>query len=121
MNDRMYFLLGDIVSNLCIGILAGLASLALLQGSLPMLISMLLGMIIGMFIALIVGTFLFIRYFGAMEIMLPTMLTGMLAGMTPTMFMIDLPATVFTCAAIGLVILAITRWANSLLTDKGAI
>jgi hypothetical protein len=115
MNDRLYFFLGDIISNAAVGVMAALASYSLFQGTLPMPIGMLLGMVLGMFIALITGTLIFIRYFGAMEVMLPTMLTGMVAGMIPTMYMLDFQSTLAAGVLSGLCVVVLCNWANSML------
>ena len=80
MEKRLYFLLGDVLSNSAVGILAGLATASLVGTGWPMLIGMLVGMVIGMLVSFL-GPIVFSPLFGAHEIMLPTMLSSMLAGM----------------------------------------
>ena len=80
MQDRTYFLLGDIVSNASVGALAGLAAHWLVNPGWWMLPAMVVAMVLGMVIASVAAV-PFMRWFGAMEVMLPTMLGGMLAGM----------------------------------------
>ena len=46
-----------------------------------MIIATVVGLALGMIIALVVTVTLFLMFFGAMEIMIPNMLTGMVAAM----------------------------------------
>ena len=80
MERRPYFLLGDVLATLFAG--AAIATVAGLStpASWGMLPGMLVGMAIGMILA-VPSAFLFVPFFGAMEVMMPVMLTGMLAGM----------------------------------------
>ena len=85
MDQRPYFAIGDVVSNLSIAVIAALASHALFSPAWSMMAAMLLGMLLGMFIANLCCLLCLMRFFGAMEIMLPGMLTGMLVGMVVSM------------------------------------
>ena len=84
MDNRLYFIVGDLLSALSSGLLAALACAAIFSTSWAMLPAMLIGMIIGMAIATILG-FILLRYFGAMELMVPVMLSGMTSGMFVSM------------------------------------
>ena len=75
-----------------------------------------------MLIAVVGGTFLFMRYFGAMEVMVPSMLGGMLAGMVVGMGAAMMPYALLDAAkqgaAIGICALLFCSYANYLM--KGA-
>jgi len=86
MENRIYFLMGDLFSCMLVAVLTALICTLCFSSSWPMPLlmvgSMLLGMIIALLIAVLAGL---IYFFGAMEIMLPTMFTGMFAGMLGAM------------------------------------
>lgn len=85
MDSRLYFVLGDLVSNILVGALAGWLSALVIGVGWNMLLAMFLAMAIGM----VVGLVLFFPLgaaFGAMEVMLPTMFSGMLSGMVVGMW-----------------------------------
>ncbi len=74
MEKRLYFIFGDMLSNAAIGGLTGLAVAGLVSTGWNMLIGMGIGMLVGMgmsFLALLI----LCPFFGAMEVMLPTMQT----------------------------------------------
>lgn len=81
MDERPYFLFGDVLSNVLVALLTALAVDALFSPGWSMPVAMFLAMLLGMGIASLCCVLLLMRFFGAMEIMLPTMLTGMLVGM----------------------------------------
>lgn len=84
METRPYFVFGDVIANLTVGALVGLACAAAFDPGWNMIIAMLVGMAIGM--ALSVPALLgFVALFGAMEVMVPAMTTGMVAGMVVSM------------------------------------
>ncbi len=85
MEQRIYFLLGDLTANISTGALAA-AVCAWLLSDLPMWLSMPVSMLIGMAIGMVLLYALFLRLFGAMEPMLQTMTTGMFAGMLAVMY-----------------------------------
>jgi hypothetical protein len=76
----MYFIAGDVLSNVVMGMVAAWLSVAVVEPSWSMSAGMLAGMLAGMASGLVV-TPLFVALFGAMEVMLPVMLTAMLSGM----------------------------------------
>ena len=86
MDHRLYFIFGDLISNISVGILLALCA-ALLVGTgwnmvIAMVVMMLFGMVLGLFLSLALGIL-----FGAMEIMVPVMLTGMFSGMFSGMWL----------------------------------
>jgi len=80
MERRLYFVIGDLLAASSAGAVAGLAAAGAVGEGWNMLVAMLLGMGVGMAVALPTA-FVFMPFFGAMEVMLPVMLAGMLSGM----------------------------------------
>ena len=78
--DRFYFLLGDVAANVLVGALVGVVCAAIVSPGWNMFVSMLGCMVLGMLLASLLAVPL-MRWFGAMEVMVPTMLGGMLSGM----------------------------------------
>ncbi len=112
MDHRLYFVIGDLISNVVAGILIAFCA-ALLIGTnwnmfLAMFVMMVLGMLLCIFLSLALGIL-----FGAMEIMVPVMLTGMFSGMFSAMWlaMMDVAAVqlVFIGALTGVVVTS-TIW-----------
>jgi hypothetical protein len=77
---RIYFIAGDVLSNVVMGVAAAWTAAAVVAPSWPMPAGMLAGMLAGMGPGLVL-TPLCVALFGAMEVMLPVMLTAMLSGM----------------------------------------
>ena len=86
MENRPYFIVGDLAANLSVGILSAIACAALFSSASNMFFAMIVGMLVGMILAMVLGAALFFRYFGAMEVMIPTSLTGMISGMIVSMW-----------------------------------
>ncbi len=82
MEDRPYFVFGDLVANT--GAVVGELCALVFSPAWNMLVAMLVGMAIGMILSLPLALGLG-ALFGAMEIMLPVMTTGMVAGMVVSM------------------------------------
>jgi len=84
LETRPYFLVGDLLANVTVGALVGVASAAVFDPGWNMILAMLAGMALGMVLSLpsLLG---FVALFGAMEIMVPAMTTGMVAGMVVSM------------------------------------
>ncbi|MGB1881987.1 MAG: hypothetical protein ACPHTD_14830 [Gammaproteobacteria bacterium] len=122
MSDRLYFLCGDLASNLVTGMLAGWVCTLVPVSYGGMLLAMLLGMALGMAVALL-SAFPLMRYFGAMEVMIPVMLSGMQAGMLVGMAsgMMTVPAALalFLGAVAGLGSLAFCTVADRILRQAG--
>ena len=81
MPKRWYFIFGDLLSGILVGIAAALCCNALIDSQWSMLPAMLIAMLMGMFVSMLMALLLLMRFFGAMEVMIPTMLAGMYAGM----------------------------------------
>lgn len=100
MDSRLYFVLGDLFSNILVGVVAGwLAALVVGEGwnmFLAMVLAMVIGMAVGTILWLPLGTL-----FGAMEVMLPTMFGGMLSGMVVGMWAAMAPVGGFAAALVG--------------------
>jgi hypothetical protein len=90
VDSRLYYVLGDMLINLLIGMVAALAAWAIVGPGwnmwLAMAVMMPLGMVIGMLIYFPLGSRL-----GAMEAMIPSMYTGMWAGMVVGMMEAMMP------------------------------
>ena len=80
MERRFYFVVGDLLAVSTAGAVAGLAACGAIAEGWNMILAMLVGMVIGMLVATPTA-FLFMPFFGAMEVMMPVMLAGMLSGM----------------------------------------
>lgn len=121
MPDRFYFLLGDLFSNAVVGAAAARVVLLVVDTDWGMFIAMVVAMILGMAMAVILSLPL-MRWFGAMEVMVPTMLGGMLAGMAVGMWAAMMPvgvgAGVAVGAGVGIIALLFCSYADYLL--KGA-
>ncbi len=100
MDSRLYFVMGDLASNVLIGLIVGWLCAALVGVGWNMLLTMLFTMAIGM----VVGTLMWFPLgilFGAMELMLPTMLSGMVSGMVVGMWSTMEPLGGYEAATIG--------------------
>ncbi len=80
MEKRLSFVVGDILVNAVAGIAAALSAQALVPAAWHPIAAMLLGTCVGAVSASFVAL-LFMPFLGAFEVMLPAMLTGMIAGM----------------------------------------
>jgi len=122
METRPYFLLGDLFVNSAVGALVGLTCAALLDPSWNMWLGMFVGMAMGMAMALVLSLAVFALLFGAMEVMVPAMLTGMIAGMVVGMAAPMTPVSLSEGARwgalLGLVCLAVTYAANTVLRKQ---
>ena len=102
MDSRLYFVLGDLFSNLLVAILAGWLCSLLIPAGWNMFLAMLVAMVIGMAVGL--GLFFPLGVaFGAMEVMLPTMFTGMFSGMVVGMWAAMMPLGGLQAVAAGAV------------------
>ncbi len=80
MDTRLFFVLGDLLANVAGGAVVGWLVWLLIPAGWNMWLAMVLAMALGMLFAFV----LFIPFsvvLGAMEVMVPLMLTGMAAGM----------------------------------------
>ena len=100
MDKRFYFVFGDLLSNVLVGAIVAWVSWLIVSPDWNMFVAMWAMMFVGMAISLP----LFIpasMLFGAMEIMLPTMFTGMLSGMVVGMWIPMSPLSALQAVAIG--------------------
>ncbi len=118
MGDRFFFLAGDLAANAVVGALAGLVCCVFVDPAWNMLLAMGVCMPLGMLVATVAAVPL-MRWFGAMEVMVPTMLGGMLAGMAVGMRAAMAPYGVTDAvlfgAVVGLVALAFCSYADYLI------
>ena len=116
MDHRLYFIFGDLVSNMVAGILIALCAILLVGTGWNMFVAMIVMMALGMLLCLPLSLALGIL-FGAMEIMVPVMLTGMFSGMIGGMWlaMAEVPALrlVWLGAITGLLITCIIWLVNA--------
>jgi hypothetical protein len=119
MPNRLYFLLGDVISNLSGGAAAGVLSVLFVNPEWNMFAGTLVGAAGGVLVALLLGPLLFMRYFGAMEVIVPMMLGGMLSGMIvgmrAAMVHYSFPEALEQGAVIGLVVFIFCSYANYLI------
>ena len=116
MDHRLYFIIGDLLSNISVGILmAVLATLLISTGwnmFIAMALMMLFAMVLCLFLALLLGSF-----FGAHEIMVPVMFSGMFSGMLSGMWLAMAPVPVlqlvYLGTATGLVVICIIWFINA--------
>ena len=80
MKRRIYFIFGDMISNVIIGSTTGVVSRALVNEAWRAVPAMAEGMVLGSVIA-VAASLVFMLFFGDFEIMLPGMFSGMLSGM----------------------------------------
>lgn len=123
MDHRLYFVFGDLVSNMVAGILVAFCA-ALLIGTgwnmfVAMIVMMALGMVLCIFLSLGLGIL-----FGAMEIMVPMMLTGMFSGMFGGMWLamaeVPIPQLVWLGAVTGVLVTCIIWLVNARLRGVSA-
>ena len=123
MDHRLYFIFGDLVSNMIAGALIALCAVLLVGTGWNMFAAMILMMALGMLLCIPLSLALGIL-FGAMEIMVPVMLTGMVSGMISGMWlaMADAPALrlAWLGAITGLLVTCIIWLVNARLRGVGA-
>jgi len=124
MDQRLYFVLGDLALNLGAGALVGWLAWLLIPAGWNMWLAMFVAMIAGMLLASV----LFVPasiYLGAMEVMIPLMLTGMLAGMIAgmrgAMGLVDAGGAAFEGAVSGLACIVAVWILNNSLRGSQAI
>ena len=123
MDHRLYFIFGDLLSNIIVGILMAVSATLLISTGwnmfIAMVVMMLLAMIVSLFLTLLLGI-----VFGAMEIMVPGMFSGMFSGMFGGMWLamadVSLVHLVWLGAIIGLVVTCIIWLANARLRGISA-
>jgi hypothetical protein len=120
METRPYFLAGDLFSNALVGAFCGWAGVAWMPHMLGFWPGMVLSMLGSMAVSMLLALTILLRWFGAMEVMIPTMLGGMTANMIMCVlghfYGWSAGAGALLGAAIGLVVLQLTYIANARLT-----
>ena len=121
MKRRIYFIFGDMISNVIIGGAAGVVSRALVNESWRTFPAMAAGMVLGAVIAT-AASVVFMLFFGDFEIMLPGMFSGMLSGMFTAMMEAMGPIKLLQAAGwgaiIGLAPFAVVYFLNSRFNKK---
>ena len=116
MERRLYFLLGDLISNTGVGALVGVVIAFVVGEAWPASFAMVAGMMLGDLVALPAAVGLS-ALFGAMEVMLPVMVSGMLSGLVVGMRAANSPLSTSTAvtwgAALGLLTLLATYGLNA--------
>jgi hypothetical protein len=82
METRPYFVLGDSFVNALVGAFSGWAGVAWMPHALGFWLGMLVSMAGAMAVTMALALTLFLRWFGAHEVMVPTMIGGMTANMS---------------------------------------
>ena len=100
MDPRLYFIVGDLASNILVGAIAGWLSALVIVTGWHMLPAMLLAMAVGMLVGLVLF-FPLGMAFGAMEVMVPTMFSGMVAGMVVGMWQAMTPVAALDALGAG--------------------
>lgn len=118
MDHRLFYVVGDFLANVMLGVIVGIASWAIVGPGWPMIVAMFAMMALGMVAGLIFFFPAAIKL-GAMEAMVPLMFSGMLSGMAVGMAgsMMPLPLTnaVVMGAAAGVAGIGFIWIANSML------
>lgn len=100
MDSRIYFVVGDVLVNVAIGLLVAVVSYWLVSTNWNMLVAMWLMMFVGMVLAMLFALPAGIL-FGAMEVMLPMKLSGMLSGMVVGMWAAMQPIALSQAIGVG--------------------
>lgn len=100
MDNRLYFVLGDLLSNLIVGALVAWACWLLFDNSWNMFLAMIIAMAFGMILSMLLWVPAGIL-FGAMEVMVPLMLTGMVSSMIVGMWAAMHPIQLSVALACG--------------------
>ena len=113
---KFYFLFGDVLACVTVGAASGWLTSIIVPGDWFTLAAMATGMIVGMLVGLI-GAIPFTPFFGSFEIMLPSSLSGIVAGMAfgmiDTVVGIDWKEALLGGGLIGLLCLIGTYVLNS--------
>lgn len=100
MDNRFYYVMGDLFSSVVAGVVAGWFSWLVVSTGWNMWVAMVVAMLLGMALALLVWFPLGLVW-GAMEVMVPVMLAGMLGGMVLGMWCAMTALSPLAAAAIG--------------------
>ena len=118
MEKRLYFIAGDLFSNIVVGIVATGVTTLLIGGNMPMLPGMLAGMVVGMILAMGISMGVLAPRLGIMEVMMPCMVTGMVGGMFGGMFSLGFVQALRWGAATGVTMLVLVYLLNAGLSGQ---
>ena len=123
METRPYFVIGDCLANAGVGAFCGWAGVAWMPHALGFWLGMAVSMAASMAVTMVLAFTLLLRWLGAHEVMVPTMIGGMTANMTVCVAAHYLPAVdaldgAWLGALIGLGVLAATYAANAWLAGE---
>lgn len=117
METRFYFVIGDVLANAGAGAIVAVVCSALLGEAFPLAVAMPVGMIAGGIVAMPVGM-LAASLFGAFEVILPVMTTGMLVGMVASMSGAAWVVMAVRGAVVGIGVLVATYLLNARLRGR---
>lgn len=100
MDHRLFYVIGDFLANLALGVIVGVISWAIVGPGWHMIVAMFAMMALGMLLGLIFFFPAAIKL-GAMEAMVPLMFTGMLSGMVVGMAAAMTPIPLADALAMG--------------------
>ncbi len=116
MEKRLFFIVGDLLSNILVATVATGITTLLIGGALGMLPGMIIGMVVGMVIATGLGMGLLARRLGIMEVVMPCCMSGMLGGMWGGMWSLGIVETLQWGITTGTGVIAAVYLLNLLLT-----
>ena len=122
METRPYFVFGDIFSNALVGAISGWAGVAWMPHALGFWLGMAVSMVGAMLVTMLLSLTLLLRWFGAHEVMVPTMVGGMTANMSVCVMAHFAGFSALTGAwigaLIGVAVLGLVYAANARLTRE---
>tara|TARA_B110000444_G_scaffold261157_1_gene311505 strand:+ start:4122 stop:4499 length:378 start_codon:yes stop_codon:yes gene_type:complete len=125
METRAYFLFGDLFGNLIVGVSSSIICGYLCSDWPFMIIGMIVAMFLGMIISTILTITILLKWFGAMEVMLPAMSTGMFSAMAIVMWPPGGTYTIISAIELGLfvgaIIFIITWIINAVIVGKAPV
>ena len=105
MENRIYFVIGDLFANVLVASAAAGLCTWLIGGSWGMLPGMIVGMLLGMLVAMLISLPLLSPLLGVMEVMSPFMLSGMFGGMWGGMWALSRAEVLSWGISTGLVVI----------------
>lgn len=119
METRLYFVFGDLLSNMGTGAVVAAVGVTLLSDTWPLPVAMSIGMFGGSLLAMLLASGLSLL-FGAFETMLPVMTTGMLVGMMSGMATsLGLGMAVGAGSGLGLLVVVATYILDMRIRSRG--
>lgn len=85
METRPVYVVGDLLGNILVGAVAGIATAYVCSPEWAMWSAMLMGMLVGMLAGSALAFVALVPLLGAIEVLVPTMFSGMMAGMLVAM------------------------------------